>query len=135
MTSVRIGGSLFKLNVFQSEEALRRGLGHQSELPSDEGALFVFPVREQQVFVMRDCAYPLDVLFIDENNRIVQMLAMLPETPRSAQERATIPMEDFAYESRLTQYVCETPVKRAIELHGGSIARLRLELNDIVKFE
>ncbi|WP_336345329.1 DUF192 domain-containing protein [Halalkalicoccus ordinarius] len=46
------------------------GLSDHESLAEDEGMLFVFENEDERSFVMRDMAFPLDILFIDADGRI-----------------------------------------------------------------
>ena len=46
------------------------GLSDHESLGEDEGMLFVFENEDERSFVMRDMAFPLDILFIDADGRI-----------------------------------------------------------------
>ncbi len=86
------------------------------------------------VFVMRDVHVPIDVAFVDDDGQVVALHAMLPEAPRTVKESSADPHTDFMYESRLTQYVCDLPVRYAIEVRGGTWHRLGLMEGSLIKF-
>jgi uncharacterized membrane protein (UPF0127 family) len=46
------------------------GLSDHESLGGDEGMLFVFERESTQSFVMRDMAFPIDIIFIGENGEI-----------------------------------------------------------------
>jgi uncharacterized membrane protein (UPF0127 family) len=46
------------------------GLSDHESLGNDEGMLFVFERESTQSFVMRDMAFPIDIIFIDESGEI-----------------------------------------------------------------
>ncbi len=94
--------------------------------------LFVFPEPEWLAFVMRDCLVPIDLLYLDDDGRIVNTHSMLPEPPRTDAERAAGSMGDFGYNTRLTPYPSEQPVRLVVELRGGSVERFGLQPGDLI---
>ena len=51
----------------------RRGLMRRESLGAREGMLFVFPEARERSFWMRNTPLPLDILFIDDDTRIVSV--------------------------------------------------------------
>ncbi|MFB6132014.1 MAG: DUF192 domain-containing protein [Halanaeroarchaeum sp.] len=47
-----------------------RGLSDTESLAPDEGMLFVFEEERERTFVMRDMAYPLDIVFVGSDGTI-----------------------------------------------------------------
>jgi len=129
-SKVRIAGKEFSLEVADDESEVFRGLSGRKSIAPDGGMIFVFPETEWRVFVMRDCAVPIDVLFLDDEGRVVGAHAMQPEAPRSAAERADDPAGNAAYEARLRGYPSSKPAAFAIEVRGGTIAALGVREGD-----
>ena len=59
-----------KVRVADTQEKRYLGLSNTSELAMGEGMLFVHDSVETYGYVMRDMAFPLDIIFIDANERI-----------------------------------------------------------------
>jgi len=67
---VTIGLVEFRVEVADEPSEWRRGLvGHES-LGSGEGLLFIFPASSQKTFWMKDMTFPIDILWI-ANNEVV----------------------------------------------------------------
>lgn len=135
LARVTIAGKVFRLEVAADEAAQDKGLGGRTHLAPDSGMIFVFPEPLWHEFVMRDCVIPLDLLYVDDNGRIISMHAMLPEPPRTPAERADHPAEDFAYTARLTPYPSGAPCPFVIEIAGGSIEALGVKVGDRVTMD
>lgn len=139
-TSVKvpIGKTTYTLELALVPETRFKGLSGRSEIKPQTGMLFVFPDREVGVksFVMRDCPIPIDIIYLDRGGRITAMHAMVPEPPRSEEEKAlSAPSPgapqwtwtNEAYENRLKHYSSRYSVQFAIEIAGGEIERLGLK--------
>lgn len=111
---VTLGGRLFELELARTPDARFQGLSDRPSMPDDRGMLFVFPHARPLVFVMRRCHFPIDVIFLSPNGRIVTMHEMQTE-PLDTPEEALKP-----YPSRY-------PAQFVIELNGGMIRQLGLE--------
>ncbi|MFA6045642.1 MAG: DUF192 domain-containing protein [Phycisphaerales bacterium] len=134
-TFATISGEQFRLEIAADERTQAQGLGGRGALADHDGMLFVFPEPEYQQFVMRDCQAPIDVLLLDESLLINSCYAMQPEPPRSAAEAAGNSESEAAYSARLKGYLSLAPVKYAIELKGGAIARLGLKEGQQIHLE
>lgn len=69
-----------KLHVEIADTPSKRekGLMHRKHIGKNEGMLFKFPQKERLSFWMKNTLVPLDVAFIDDNGRIVQIESMKP---------------------------------------------------------
>ena len=79
--------------------------------------------------VMRDCPEPIDVAFLDGEGRVVALHAMRPELPRQAGESA------MQYERRLPEYRSGAPAQFAIEVAGGRLAQLGVQVGTRLAFD
>jgi len=115
VTPVRLGGERFHLELALDPDSRFKGLSGRRTMAEDRGMLFVFPDERVRSFVMRDCWFPIDVIFLDAAGRVVKVHTMSVE-----------PMDRRFEERLLTRYSSEYAVVAAIELHGGEAARLGL---------
>lgn len=131
-TSAIIGNQGFVLEIAADRAAQDKGLGGRASIDDNAGMLFIFSDPEDQVFVMRDCDVPLDLLYLDDAGRITAIHHMQPESPRTAAERSG-PDGDASYLARLKGYPSPGPVRFAIELPAGAIQRTGVKEGDRVQ--
>lgn len=109
------------LIVVTTPEAQEIGLSNYSSLPEDTGMLFIFPRAEIQRMWMKDMDFPIDLFWIGDNNRIlnIEKKAMPCVPPMTTCE---------IFEPNVnTKYVLETREGFAIDSN--------LFDNDLVSFE
>ncbi len=73
---ITVGGKPVRVEVAWRHETRSRGLMYRSYIPDDTGMLFVFRDAREQNFWMRNTRASLDIAYIDENNRIRNVLTM-----------------------------------------------------------
>ena len=143
---VTINGRAMLLELALDPERRFRGLSGRNDIPADGGMLFVIPDYAAGVhgFVMRDCAVPIDIIYLDGSGRILSFYEMKPEAPRAEDEKTNTPPYPGApawtwtnakYEARLKQYSSRYPAQFAIELKGGTIAGLGLKEGQKVELD
>lgn len=113
VTDSKGGEHSFEVELAVSPEELARGLMGRTELSDNAGMLFVFENARERSFWMRDTLIPLDILFIDEEGRIVKI-----------QENAK-PKDE-------TQIPSGGPVLGVLEINGGRATALGIRTGDIV---
>jgi len=74
--------------VADTPEARARGLMERTEVPDGTGMLFVFEELDTQQFWMRNTYVPLDIAFMDTEQKIVDIQAMEPETEELTESTA-----------------------------------------------
>jgi uncharacterized membrane protein (UPF0127 family) len=93
-----------------------RGLMHRASLPEDRGMLFLFDETEEHPFWMKDTPLPLDMIFADEEGRIVGIV-------ERAAPRTT------------TQRTVGVPSRYVLEVNGGWARAHGVATGDRVRFE
>ena len=84
-----------------------RGLMDRTDLPENEGMLFVFPVAEHLSFWMKDTLIPLDIAYFDAGGRFVSGATMTPCPPMTP----------------CPTYPSAAPALYALEVREGSLAQ------------
>lgn len=124
-----IGGETFALELALDPATRQRGLGGRTSLARNGGMFFAFRTPRPLSMVMRDCPAAIDVAFLDGDGRVVALHAMPPELPRRPGESA------LAYERRLPEYPSGVPAQFAVELAGGRLAQLGVEVGSRLAFD
>ena len=91
----------------------------RTSLKSDHGMLFVFPYTEPQAFWMKNTLIPLDILYFDEQRRLVSMQLDVP--PCKADPCPSYPSHAAA------RYV--------LELSAGTARRIGVLMSDELNIE
>jgi len=83
-TKINIGSHILWVEIADRPDTRERGLMFRKSMPGDEGMLFIFEYPQIQSFWMRNTYIPLDIAFISDNGRIINILSMKPldEGPR-----------------------------------------------------
>lgn len=110
------GRQMFSIRIADTPERQELGLMYETRLPADEGMLF--PQTESRVVSMwmKNTYIPLDMLFIDDQGRIVCLLANTE--PQS-----------------LRILSCPKRVKAVLEIGGGESAERGIKVGDRVLHE
>ena len=124
-----IGGETFALELAVDPTTRQRGLGGRSGLSRNGGMFFAFRSPAPRSMVMRDCPEPIDVAFLDAHGRVVALHAMAPEPPRRPGESA------MEYERRLPEYRSGAPAQFAVEVAGGRLAQLGVQVGSRLPFD
>lgn len=110
----KLGGQTYLLELVAEPDSRRQGLMGRSELVPGTGMLFDFPEGTRPAIWMRNMQMSLDLLFVDEHARLVQVFAEVP--PCSASPCAI--------------YQAQQPLRFVIEVAPGSAAQLGLQSGD-----
>ncbi len=86
---VEIEGTSVRVDIADTPEARGRGLSGRESLAQDAGMLFVFPQDGYHGFWMKDMNFPIDIIWLSGEGRVVDMAeSVAPESyPASFQPR------------------------------------------------
>lgn len=114
---LRIGETDFLASVAVTPEEREQGLSNTSELPAGVVKLFVFDFSDEWGIWMKDMNYPIDIIWLNEEKRVVHVEHQIP--PES------YPM---VFRSLL-------PALYVIEVSAGLATTMGLVLDDKIEFD
>ena len=100
--------------VADTRPAIQRGLMYRETLDEDEGMFFVFDREEVHIFWMKNVNFPLDMLWLDSNNRVVHI------------ERSVPPCDD----DPCALYTPSAPAKFVLETRAGFVESNGISVGD-----
>lgn len=112
----------FKVEVADTKAKRSKGLGGREKLATDEGMLFVFDKDNKYPFWMKGLKFPLDFVWI-KDNQIVDIIQNVPP-PVEGQKDEDLPI-----------YLPKVPINRVLEINGGTVERLQIKVGDKIKLE
>jgi uncharacterized protein len=71
-------GKVLQVEVMIKDEDRAMGLMFRSSLPPDRGMLFLFEQPDFHGIWMKNCKFPIDILWLDEQRRIVHVQESVP---------------------------------------------------------
>lgn len=106
----------FTVEVAQSQKQIAYGLMFREELADDKGMIFLFNDEDYRQFWMKNTLIFLDILFIDEQGRIVSIHPMAQP-----------------HDERTIHSIY--PAKAALEIRGGLAQELGIIAGDRIEFK
>lgn len=110
---ITINDQEFTVEIASTPRQLTQGLSNRPQLCQNCGMLFVFPTPQILSFWMKDTLIPLDMIFIDQNKKIVNIV--------------TAQVGDLSIKNS------NTPALYCLELNAGTATKLNLKPGDILK--
>ena len=109
---VELGGQRYAVEIADDDAERTRGLMFRDEMAAGHGMLFVHDREEPQAYWMKNTRIPLDILYFDDDRRLV------------SQQRDVPPC---ALGNGCPPYPSEAPARYVLELNAGEAARLGLK--------
>lgn len=109
----------FKVEIADDPIERSEGLMYRKSLAEDKGMLFIFEKVDYVNFWMKNTLILLDVIFIDQNNKIAHIASDVKPCP------------DGVLQCPL--YPSELPVKYALEINAGLAKKYGLKNGDLVE--
>ncbi|MDO8749434.1 MAG: DUF192 domain-containing protein [Candidatus Omnitrophota bacterium] len=116
--------------IVDTDAARQRGLMFRENLPEGQGMLFVFETEGRYGFWMKNMRFPIDIIWIDKEKRVVDIKPNLSPCQEVC--------ESFAGGDR--EKSCEIFEPRAkalyaLEVHAGFSRRNKIEIGDKVSID
>jgi uncharacterized membrane protein (UPF0127 family) len=109
---MQLGTKRFTLEIARNDASRQKGLMLRDSMPRDWGMIFVFPDERELDFWMKNTRYPLDILYVAADGKIVSIHRMEP------------------YDLNTT--ASEGAAKYAIELNAGQAETTGLKKGDVL---
>jgi len=71
-------GTVLQVEVMVKDEDRAMGLMFRPSLPQDRGMLFVFEQVDFHGFWMKNCKFPIDMVWLDEDRKVVHVAESVP---------------------------------------------------------
>ena len=113
---VTISDDRFNVEIADTPESRELGLMFRESLDKDKGMLFIFDDEAERTFWMKNTKIPLDMIFIDADNKIIHILTAEP----CAEEPCKI-------------YSPELPTKYVLEINAGESDKRGIKIGDDAK--
>lgn len=117
---LQIGDSLLRVELADTQDKRKKGLGGREVLASNEGMLFVFPDIGKYPFWMKGLSFPLDFIWI-KNDQVVDLVQNVPQ-PAVGQSDSALPI-----------YQSKEDINKVLEVPAGTINRLNIKVGDMIK--
>lgn len=115
-TQIRVGGQTLEVALAISQSTKQKGLSGWKSLGLNEGMLFVFDKPDEYSFWMKDMNFPIDIIWIAEDLRIVHI------------------KRDARPESYPEAYTSPQKARYVLEVASGFSEKNNLETGDSVEF-
>jgi len=114
--AAEIRGHRFEIEIAADDAARQRGLMFRDSMPDDHGMLFLFDQPGMLNFWMKNTRIPLDILYFDQNYKLVSTQLRVPPCHSAGNDCPTYPSAEPA------QYV--------LELNAGTADKLGIKPGD-----
>lgn len=112
---VKVANRDVQVEIADTEEKRSRGLGDRKKLQENSGMLFLFEIPAKYQFWMKDMQFPIDIIWIDENKKIIAISKnIFPDTYPAS-------------------FVPSDPVKYVLEVNAGWAERNGVKTGDFIE--
>lgn len=122
ISSVIINGNKVNVEVVTTPASMARGLMFRKYLAENAGMLFIFGNSARHSFWMANTLIPLDIIWIDENKKIVDI------------KHNTPPCTADVIKSYCTSYLPQAKAKYVLEVNGDWCNKNSVKIGDSVLF-
>ena len=115
---VVLSGNTYRVEIATTAAQRARGLMYRRHMDADQGMLFLFPKARPLTFWMKNTEIPLDILFFDDQHRLMRIHHHVPPCRRPP----------------CAQYPSGAPSALVLELAGGTAKAADIRLGTSIKF-
>jgi uncharacterized membrane protein (UPF0127 family) len=115
-TLLTVGHKDLRLEVADNPQSRTQGLSGRKRLPQDAGLLFVFDEPDEHCFWMKDMRFPIDIVWLDTDKRIVHI-------------RENVDPDTFP-----KSFCPDQPAQYVLEFNTGTVSELGLSPGQSLAF-
>lgn len=115
--AVSIRGERFSIEIAADDRTRALGLMYRKAMEENHGMLFLFTDQRPRSFWMKNTRIPLDILYFDEQFKLVSMQLDVPP----------------CRQTRCPSYPSGLPARYVLELNAGTAADLGVERGDVLQ--
>jgi len=113
-------GTAILAEVEIKPEDMARGMMYRDSVAPDHGMLFVHAEAGEYPYWMANCKFPLDIIWMDSDHKVVEISAKTPPCPQGG--------------SDCPNYGGHAPAQFVLELGGGQAAQHAVTVGSAIKF-
>jgi len=117
--SVCFGEKCFQVEIAKTKAQRERGLMYREKLDKDKGMLFIFDKEGMYPFWMKNTLIPLDIIWIDGNNKVV-FISQNVQPCKTLICPSAVPSEQAKY---------------VLEINAGFAEKLQIKTGDYASFK
>jgi uncharacterized protein len=118
--TIRIGQLVIPVELARSSTEMQKGLSGRESLPTNSGMLFIFPRLDFYHFWMPDMHFPIDIIWLDQNKKIIDISSNIPNN--------FDPKNPVIYQPK-------QPAQYVLEVNAGFAQNHQINIGDLVVFE
>ena len=122
VTEVKIGETLFNVEIADNTEKRKKGLGGRESLATGSGMLFVYQTPDKYIFWMKSVSFPLDFIWI-RSSQVVDIIKNVPGAKPGQSD------------DELPRYAPNQPVDMILEVNGGFVEAHGIKVGDKVEIK
>ena len=116
--TVCIKNNCFYSRVADNPRSRTKGLMNELSMPKNEGVLFVFPFEMKPSFWMKNMKFPLDILFINDDDVIVYIVKNAPPCKQK----------------KCQSFQTTRPASKVLEINAGLCKELNIHVGEKVSY-
>ncbi len=119
--SVSLRSRVFKVEIAADDASRAKGLMFRAAMADDHGMLFLFPDQQMRSFWMHNCKIALDILYFDQDRKLVSQSLSVPPCNLSPEQ--------------CPNYPSAKPAKYVLELNAGIAEKMGVQIGDELRFD
>lgn len=130
LKTVCVKDACVQVEVVDTDAARQLGLMFRENLPEERGMLFVFETEGRYGFWMKNMRFPIDILWIDKDKRMVDIKSFLKPCVEVDE-----PFEGGHRESSCESYAPSGKAFYALEVKAGFVGKHKIKIGDSISID